>query len=147
GSCSGVSCTYTPIREGLSCTPDVTNNPCTSVSSGTCRLGSCVGEAINEGGYCAPTRDTGPSRDCRSQTHGICYSGQCQPNSLPDGTTCYPQEGDLCDFGTCNGGFCTNPQARTCGVPEGCGPSGTCDRATGLCGNYPGPFEGYGQIA
>jgi hypothetical protein len=108
-------------------TPDGTacndGNPCTQTDR--CVGGACVGTS--------PVVCT-----AQDACHGVGQcdqaTGACSNPPKPDGTTC--DDGNKCtQTDTCAAGVCVGSNPITCTGQDPCKSGGTCDPASGLCGN------------
>jgi len=142
GSCQG--------SDPLACTPlDQCHN------AGVCNpaTGSCSnpqkpdGSGCDDGDLCTQT-DTCQAGNCTGSNPVSCTAldqchdvGSCNPSTgscsnpqKPDGSGC--DDGDLCtQTDTCQAGSCTGSNPVNCTALDQCHNAGTCNPATGSCGN------------
>jgi hypothetical protein len=121
--------------------PPSATDPCATLSDGTpCDDGNaCTSGEQCQGGVC--TGGTLTTCTALDQCHavGVCnpYTGLCSNPYRVNGTTC--DDGQACTVNdVCAAGLCMG-QNKVCTALDQCHDVGTCDAATGLCGNPVSP--------
>ncbi len=120
GTCDGSTgvCSNPAASNGAACDD---NNPCTT--SDGCQSGACTGGATV----------TCPAKACQTASCNV-KTGACDYAPIVDGMTC--DDGNLCtQTDTCKTGACSGANPVVCSALDQCHDAGTCDSATGKCGN------------
>ncbi|MFO0755664.1 MAG: MYXO-CTERM sorting domain-containing protein [Byssovorax sp.] len=112
-----------PAADGTPCDD---GNPCTKTD--ICQAGVCGGTPVT----CAAGDECHDAPQCNPMT------GMCEGKPLPDGVSC-DDKNPCTQTDACQTGVCVGKNPIPCMAKDECHVAGTCEAATGQCGDPPAP--------